>query len=60
MPKLTAQGKRICDSLLDGELTVDDILVKTEMLPHELFSTLTELEVDGVIEASAGSRYRLK
>ncbi len=60
VPKLTGTAKKICDCLREGEMTVDELLAKTGVPAHELFASLTELEVDGIAEAAFGSRYRLK
>ncbi len=58
-PDLDAKGRAVCDALGEGELSVDELLERLALKPHELFAELTLLEIDGVIEARAGSRYRL-
>lgn len=59
-PKLDAKGSAIYDALAGGERTSDELLERTKLAPHELFAALTILEIDGVIESCAGSRYRIK
>ncbi len=58
-PKLDARGQLVYDALAGGELTVDELLTRVALKPHELFAELTMLEVDGVIETCAGSKYRV-
>ncbi len=58
--KLTAPQKKITACLQDGELPLDDLMARAGLVPHELLAELTMLELDGVIEALPGQRYRLK
>ncbi len=59
-PKLEPKSKKVYSALTTGELTIDELIEKTALAPHELFAALTVMEIDGIIESCAGSRYRKK
>lgn len=56
---LNADQKRICDALRQKDYTLDALANQTGFAPHLLLAQLTELEINGVIEALGGSRYAL-
>ncbi len=58
-PKLSGVGKSICDILMDGEQSLDSLVERTNRSSSELLSSLTMLELDGIVGAVPGQRYRL-
>ncbi len=57
---LTGVRGAVAGCLQQGEKTLDDLIASAGYPPHELLAELTLMELDGLIEALPGSRYRLK
>ncbi|CDF02313.1 dNA protecting protein DprA [Ruminococcus sp. CAG:624] len=60
MKSLSDECRKIVILLKDGELHADIIADKLSMDAGELMMNLTELEIDGFIEAKAGNIYKIK
>lgn len=60
MKSLSDECREIVILLKDGELHADIIADKLNMDAGELMMNLTELEIDGFIEAKAGNIYKIK
>lgn len=60
MKSLSDECREIVILLKDGELHADIIADKLSMDAGELMMNLTELEIDGFIEAKAGNIYKIK
>lgn len=59
-PKLTRRQQIIYDCINSGTCTIEGLVDNTGLQPHELFSELTVMEIDGIIESGAGSTYVVK
>lgn len=56
---LTGKEKAVCDALRQEELDFDALAERTKIASDELGALLMMLELDGVIDALPGCRYRL-
>ena len=57
---LSKRQQLIYDSILSGADNIETLVDNTGLQPHELFSELTVMEIDGIIESGAGSSYSVK
>ncbi|MEG2233029.1 MAG: DNA-processing protein DprA [Oscillospiraceae bacterium] len=58
--ELNPKQQRIYELLKDGEKALDELMTTSKLLPHELLSEITIMEMDGIIEALSGSRYKIR
>ena len=59
-PKLTEEEQKILDALQNGERLVDDVIAQTGLTTGKLLSSLTMLELKGIIRRLPGKRISLK
>lgn len=57
---LTGQERQITELLRDGERLVDDVIAQTGLAAGAVLSTLTMLEIKGVVKRLPGKRVALK
>ena len=60
LPKLSSDEQAIVKALLGGERLVDDVIAETGLTTGKLLSSLTMLELKGVIKRLPGKRIILK
>ncbi len=57
--RFSPQEKAVLELLSAGEKSADDLCVEASMTAGEMLGILTDLEIEGAVEALSGQRYRL-
>ena len=60
LPKLSQPEQLIVKSLQEGERLVDDVIAETGLTTGKLLSSLTMLELKGILKRLPGKRITLK
>ena len=60
LPKLSAEEAAVVNALRQGERLVDDVIAETGLTTGKLLSSLTMLELKGILMRLPGKRIRLK